>query len=202
MGLGALAYQEGRSFLCGKLGQKVLDEKITIVDDGLDPTGLPTPFDGEGTPKRRVVLFERGVARNVVYDVRTAAKEGRTSTGHGSPAPNPSGPMPGNMLMEPGGSSVEEMIRSTKRGLLVTRFHYTNVAERSKATITGMTRDGTFLVENGAVAGPVRNLRFTESCLRALSAVEFVGRERRRIGTTVVPALKLRSFRFTGATEF
>jgi len=202
LGLGALAYQEGRSFLCGRLGDKMLGEKITIVDDALDPAGMPEAFDGEGTPKTRVVLFEKGVARNIVYDVKTAARDGVSSTGHGYPAPNTHGPFPGNMLVEPGDASVEDMIASTKKGLLVTRFHYTNVAEPSKAVITGMTRDGTFLVEDGRIVGAVRNLRFTESCVDALADVEMVGRERRRVGSNVVPALKLASFRFTGSTEF
>jgi len=202
MGLGALAYQEGRSFLCGRLGEKLLDEKITIVDDALDPAGMPDPFDGEGTPKKRLVLFENGVAKSVAYDVKTAAKDGVESTGHGYPAPNPYGPFPDNMLVAAGDASLEDMIASTEKGLLVTRFHYTNVAEPSKAVITGMTRDGTFLVEGGKIVGAVRNLRFTESCVDALASVEMVGRERRRVGSNVVPALKLSSFRFTGSTEF
>ena len=202
MGLGALAYQEGRSFLCGRLGEKVLDERITVIDDGLDPAGIPEPFDGEGTPKRPIVLFEKGVARNIVYDVKTAAKDGVKSTGHGYPAPNPMGPFPGNMLIEAGDAAVDDMIASTKRGLLVTRFHYTNVAEPSKAVITGMTRDGTFLIEDGKVTKAVRNLRFTESCVKALSRVELIGRDRRRVGSNVVPAMKLSAFRFTGTTEF
>ncbi len=202
MGLGALSYQEGRSFLCGRLGEKILDDKVTIVDDALDPAGMPEAFDGEGVPKSPLVLFEGGVAKNIAYDLRTAAREGRQSTGHGYPAPNPMGPFPDNMFLEAGDASLEDMIASTEKGLFVTRFHYTNVAEPSNAVITGMTRDGTFLIEDGKITGAVRNLRFTESCVRALSDVQMIGSERRRVGSNVVPALKLGSFRFTGTTEF
>ena len=127
-----------------------------------------------------------------------------TSTGHGLPAPNPYGPFPLNMIMEPGTSTREELIGGLDRGLLVTRFHYTNPVHPKLAVVTGMTRDGTFLVEGGKIVGPVRNLRFTMSYLDALANVEAVSRERRCIrgflGGSVVPSLRLSSFSFTGAT--
>jgi PmbA protein len=208
VGLGALAVQEERSFMCGRFGQQIVGSAISLWDDGLDPRGLPLPFDFEGVPKRRVPLIENGVAMNVVYDSYTAGKEGKASTGHGLPAPNTFGPIPVNMFMAPGQATLEEMIASTERGILVTRFWYTRPVHPKLAIITGMTRDGTFLIEKGEVACPLKNLRFTQSYLDALSSVEMVGRTTRLIRSDFelngnhVPALKLGEFEFTGVTEF
>ncbi len=208
VGLGALAVQEERSFMCDRFGEQIVGSAISLWDDGLDPRGLPLPFDFEGVPKRRVSLIENGIAMNVVYDSYTAGKEGKMSTGHGLPAPNTFGPIPINMFMAPGEATLEEMIASTERGILVTRFWYTRPVHPKLAIITGMTRDGTFLIEKGEVAYPVKNLRFTQSYLDALSSVEMVGRTTRLIRSDFelngnhVPALKLGEFEFTGVTEF
>lgn len=208
VGLGALAVQEGRSFMCDRFGEQIVGSAISLWDDGLDPTGLPLPFDFEGVTKRRVSLIENGVAMNVVYDSYTAGKEGKASTGHGLPAPNTFGPIPVNMFMAPGQASLEEMITSTEQGILVTRFWYTRPVHPKLAIITGMTRDGTFLVEKGEVTYPVKNLRFTQSYLDALSSVEMVGRTTKLVHSGFelngnhVPALKLGDFEFTGVTEF
>lgn len=200
----ARAYQEGRSPLCGRLGERLVSESINLWDDGLDPAGLPLPFDFEGVPKRRVELFSGGVAKGIVYDSLTAGKDGRESTGHATPAGW--GPMPQNVFLGTGDATVEDMIASTRRGLWITRFHYTNPVHPVKTIITGMTRDGTFLVENGRVVGPVKNLRFTQSILGALDTVEAIGRRAvlsaGRAGGLCVPALKLGKFAFTGVTEF
>jgi predicted Zn-dependent protease len=162
-------------------------------------------FDYEGVRKQRVTLVEGGVCRDVVYDAQTAARAGRTSTGHGLPAPNPYGPFPINMLMAAGDTPRDELIAGLDRGLLVTRFHYTNPVHPKLAIVTGMTRDGTFLVEGGKIVGPVRNLRFTQSYLDALARVTAVGRERRTLrgflGGSVVPALRIDAWTFTGTTE-
>ena len=162
-------------------------------------------FDYEGVRKQRVPLVEAGVCREVVYDSQTAARAGRASTGHGLPAPNPWGPFPLNAVMSPGDVSREELIGGLDRGLLVTRFHYTNVVHPKLAIVTGMTRDGTFLVEGGRIVGPVRNLRYTQSYLDALAGVSAVSRERKAIrgmlGAAVVPALRIDGWTFTGVTE-
>ncbi len=208
MGFSAQAVQEGRSFMGGRLGEQLVGTNISLWDDGLDPTGLPMPFDFEGVPKRRVDFFERGVARAVVYDTLTASKEpGQSSTGHAMPAGFTWGPQPTNLFLAPGAASKEEMLRSTERGLWVTRFHYTNVVHPLKTILTGMTRDGTFLIEGGEIARPVKNLRFTQSVLEALNDVAAIGRESlllagERFGATRAPALKIGRFRFSGATEF
>lgn len=202
MGLGALAVQEGRSFMSGKFGEKITGGNITIWDDGFDPKGLPRPFDPEGVPKQRVDMIVNGVANAVVYDSYTAHKEKKESTGHATSAMGTYGPMPVNMFMQSGDSSVDEMIAATKRGILVTRFHYTNEIHPIQTLITGMTRDGTFLIEDGRITKPLKNLRFTDSILERLSNVDMISKETKRQMIGVVPAIRAHGFRFTGATEF
>jgi PmbA protein len=212
LGFHALAVQEGRSFFSNRFGEKMVNEKVTIYDDGLDPEGLKVPFDFEGIPKKRVAFFDRGVAKEVTYDSFTAGREGKNSTGHGLIAPNTAGPIPINLFMKEGESSLEEMIKSVRKGIYVTRFHYTNVVEPMKAVITGMTRDGTFLIEEGEIKRPIKNLRFTESILRALSQVTAISKNRRIcsegtvysrrfITGTVVPAVKIDGFNFSGVSS-
>ena len=202
LGFSALAVQEDRSFF--EPGKRVASPLVTITDDGRDTAGLPMGFDAEGVPKQRISLLDQGVCCEVVYDAQTAARDGRHSTGHGLTAPNPYGPFPTNMVMAGGDATFEELVGGLDRGLLVTRFHYTNPVHGKRVIITGMTRDGTFLVEGGKVVGPVRNLRFTMSYLDALANVEAVSSERRCIrgflGGSVVPSVRLSSFSFTGAT--
>jgi PmbA protein len=203
LGFSALAVQEERSFV--EIGKRVGTDLVTIRDDGHDPAALPMAFDYEGVAKQRVDLIDRGVCRGVVHDSQTAARAGVSSTGHGLPAPNPYGPFPMNMVMEPGFTSREELIGGMERGLLVTRFHYTNPVHPKLAIVTGMTRDGTFLVEGGRIVGPVRNLRYTQSYLEALDRTVAVGRDRRLLrgflGGVAVPAMRIESWTFTGATE-
>lgn len=203
LGFSALAVQEGRSFV--EPGRRIGSELVTIVDDGQDPSGLPMAFDYEGVAKERVTLVDRGICRDVVYDAQTAARDGRRSTGHGLPAPNSYGPFPLNMVMTKGEATRDELIAGMGRGLLVTRFHYTNPVHPKLAIITGMTRDGTFLVEDGRIVAPVRNLRFTQSYLDALAGVSAVGRELRTLrgflGGVVVPMVRIEGWTFTGTTE-
>jgi predicted Zn-dependent protease len=202
-GFSALAVQEERSFF--EPGRRIGSDLVTMVDDGFDPAGLPASFDYEGVAKQRVSLLEGGVCREVVYDSQTAARAGRASTGHGLPAPNPYGPFPLNAVMAAGSTPREELIGGLDRGLLITRFHYTNVVHPKLAIITGMTRDGTFLVEGGRIVGPVRNLRYTQSYLDALAGVSAVSSSRKTIrgflGAAVVPALRIDGWTFTGVTE-
>lgn len=203
LGFSALAVQEERSFF--EEGKRIGSDLVTIRDDPTDPAGTPASFDYEGVEKKPLTLVEKGVCREVVYDAQTASVAGRRSTGHGLPAPNVYGPFPLNQFMDAGDASREELVEGLDRGLLVTRFHYTNPVHPKLAMVTGMTRDGLFLVEGGKVKGPVRNLRFTQSYLQALAGVEAVGRERRLLrgflGSAVVPAVRISSFTFTGATE-
>ena len=203
LGFSALAVQEERSFV--EIGKRIGSDLVSIVDDGHDPAGLPMGFDYEGVAKQRVTLLEAGVCRGVVYDAQTAARDSVASTGHGLPAPNPYGPFPLNQVMAPGTASRDELIGGLERGLLVTRFHYTNPVHPKLAIVTGMTRDGTFLVEGGRILGPVKNLRFTQSYLEAIAGTVAVARERKTLkgflGGVVVPAVRLESWSFTGTTE-
>jgi len=208
LGFGALAVQEGRSFMCGHLGEQITGSNISIWDDGLDTRGLALPFDFEGMPKQRVKLIEKGFAKGVVYDTFTAGREkGKTSTGHSLPAPNSLGPIPVNIFMAPGQSTKEEMLASTKRGIWVTRFHYTNPLHPIKTTLTGMTRDGTFLIEDGKITRPLKNLRFTQSILEAFAQAEMLSTELKvnkvwGSFSVCAPAAKIHNFTFTGTTEF
>ncbi len=211
LGFHALAVQEGRSFFCNEFGKKLVDSRVTIYDDGLDAEGLQIPFDFEGVPKRRAIFFEEGVVKEVTYDSFTGGREGKDSTGHGLIAPNTEGPVPINLFMKGGESSLEEMVRSVRKGIYVTRFHYTNVVEPMKAVLTGMTRDGTFWIEEGEIKRPIKNLRFTESVLRALSRVSAISKDRRTcsegtvysrrfITGVVAPAIKVDGFNFSGVS--
>jgi len=207
MGLSALAVQESRSFMNGHFGERITGENITLWDDGNDPAGMPMPFDFEGVPKEKVMLIEHGVARGVVYDSYTADQEpGAHSTGHALPAPNEWGPFPLNLFLATGESSIEEMVAKTERGILVTRFHYTNVVDPVRTLFTGMTRDGTFLVANGRVVRGLKNLRFTQNILAALAQVDMIGARAKLeggfMGGAMVPALRLHGFNFTGVTQF
>jgi PmbA protein len=206
MGFGGRAIAEGRSPLSGKAGQRVAAEKISIFDDALSPLTIGLPFDFEGTPKRRVDLIREGEFIGGVHDRRSAKMAGTESTGHGLPPPNPEGAFPLNLFLDTGDATLDDMIGSTERGLLVTRFHYSNVVNPMDTTITGMTRDGTWLIEGGRVKHPVKNLRFTQSILEALSNVEMVGRDSQIAGefffaASRVPALKVRGFNFSGKSD-
>jgi predicted Zn-dependent protease len=206
LSFGAQAFQEKRSFMAGRLGERVMGENISIWDDALSPEGVPSPFDFEGVPKRRVTFIEDGVAREVVWDSYTAGKEGRESTGHALPAGNTFGPVPSNMFLATGDASIDDMIASTKRGVFVSRFWYTRPVHPLNVVVTGMTRDGTFLIEDGKITAPVRNLRFTQSYLEAMNNVEAIGKTSMRckaiIGVSRVPAIKVRGWTFTGVSEY
>lgn len=202
---------EGRSWMNGHQGEQAMNPLVSIWDDGLDPGGLPLPFDYEGVPKRRVEIVSQGVVQGPVFDRRTASRAGTQTTGHAlSPdVPNfmrGAGPLAQNLFLSSGKSSLEEMIASTPRGLYITRFWYTRLVHPRDCVVTGMTRDGVFWIENGEIAYPVKNLRFTQSYVQALAEVEAVGRETRLLKTEYgsrairVPALKIGGFNFTGMT--
>ena len=211
--LNALALLEGRSYLSGRLGEALFDESFTVRDEGLDPLCYPKAFDMEGVPKQPVLIVEDGVARDVVWDRRTAkqAGDGHVSTGHGlAPPAQAFGPIPFNLSMAGGdAASVDELAERVGDGIYVTRLHYLGVVDPREGIITGMTRDGTFRVEGGTVTTPVVNLRFTTS-FPALAAgllgltkdVTLVNRsdfydERYPFGT-LVPAVATDAFTIVG----
>ncbi|MBN1901259.1 TldD/PmbA family protein [Candidatus Sumerlaeota bacterium] len=205
IGFGAKAFLEKRSFMTKLMGKKIVSEKITIYDDGRDPEGVPIYFDYEGVLRKKVYFIEKGVAKGVVHDTKTAAQAGVKSTGHALPHPNHYGPYAMNLFMKRGNVPERELIAPVERGLYVTKFHYMNVVEPMTTVMTGMTKDGTFLIEKGKIVSPVRNMRFTQNMLEALKNVEAVGRERRCKGDFAVvttPAVRMKRFRFTGVSEF
>jgi len=206
LGFGGRAIAEGRSCFSDRIGEKLMSEQVTIYDDALSPLTLGLPFDFEGTPKRRVDLVREGVPLGGVHDRRSAKQAGTESTGHALPPPNPEGAFPLNLFLEPGRADLTDMLNATTNGLHVSRFHYSNVVHPKDAIITGMTRDGTWLVEDGEVKHPVKNFRFTQSIIEALRDVELVGMQTELaseffFAASRVPALKISSFQFTGRSD-
>jgi predicted Zn-dependent protease len=202
-GMGAQAVQEGRSWMNDIIGDQAMSPSVTIWDDGSASHGWPVPFDAEGMPRRRVDIITKGVVNTPVHNSYTAGKEGTVSTGH--QAYFTGGPIASNLFMQEGGSSLDELTGSTKQGIYITRFFYTRLAHSKGCVMTGMTRDGTFMIENGQITHPVKDLRFTQSYVEALAGVEHIGSESKLVLNEVgfatrVPALKLSSFNFTGVT--
>ena len=204
VGFSAKAVYEGRSFLSGHVGEALMAAGVSIADDALAAHAMGLVFDYEGMPKSRVALIDAGIGREAVTDSYWAARTGRPNTGHALPAPNSFGPMPMNLEMEGGDATLGELIGSVKRGVYVTRFHYVNVEDPISVLLTGMTRDGTFLIEDGHLARPLKNLRFTQSAVQALATCEGITADRRFVGTedsaVLAPGILVREFTFTGQT--
>ena len=220
-----VAILDQRSFLNDRIGTQLFGENINIRDDAAHPLQAGSPFDGEGMRRQRVQLVENGVVKRVVYARGTAQKMKNSeyaakvgpieATGHGFPLPNEMGEMPMNIVFgvpekvsgtPEKSQSVQEMIASTERGVLVTRLWYIREVDPYEKIVTGMTRDGTFLVENGKVRCGLRNFRFNQSLISMLSNVEAMSVPVRACGEEsfdmVVPAMKVREFNFTEATKF
>jgi PmbA protein len=207
-GMGALAFQEERSWLNGRIDKQILSPQITIMDDALDPAGIPVPFDYEGQPTTRVAIVDAGVCRGPVYDSYTAGRQtGAHSTGHATQpsATERTGPLATHLFLRPGTSNLEEMMGSTRHGLYITRFWYTRTVHPRDVVVTGMTRDGTFVVRDGAIVGAAKSMRFTQSYLNALAGTAAVGNSCRTLavdGAVIrVPAVKLERFNFTSSTR-
>lgn len=213
-----MAILDQRSFLTGRIGTKLFGENVTIWDDVSHPLQAGSPFDGEGMQRHKLAVVEKGVVKRVVYARATAERMKRSeycsqagpieATGHGFALPNEMGEMPLNIVFAPVSDpkTVEQMIASTERGVLVTRLWYIREVDPYEKILTGMTRDGTFLVENGKVQAGVRNFRFNESLIHMLSNVEAMSVPVRSCGEEsfdmVVPAMKVREFNFTEVTKF
>ena len=215
---GGLAILDQRSFLNNRVGTKLFGDNIDIWDDVGHPLQSGAPFDGEGARRQRVQLVDKGMVKRLVYARGTAEKMKQSeykdkvgpieSTGHGFPLPNEMGEAPMNIVFGGPGESrtLDQMIDSTERGVLVTRLWYIREVDPYEKILTGMTRDGTFYVEDGKVRHGVRNFRFNESLLHMLSNVEEMGTPVRASGEEsfdmVVPAMKVREFNFTEVTKF
>ena len=210
LGLSAKANQEGYSFIGDKLGSKVFDGKLSIVDNGRDLSTLNSvPYDGDGIPKKALTLVDKGVAVNLCYDNYHALKEGKESTGHallkfGRGFWYRGVPLPVNQIVETGDVSIEEMIEGTKKGVLITRLHYVNPIRRDLAIISGMTRDGTWYIENGEIKHSLKMMRFTDSVTRVMGAIDALGNQStvEKLYFATAPAIKSSNFKFTGHSEF
>ena len=200
-GFNALAVDEGRSYLVGEMGKKITGESISLVSDAYHPLHQGKPYDGEGIPTKRVELIRNGVATRLVYDRLTASKHNVEPTGHGMGGRNSYGAFPGDLVMDGGDATLEEMIESTEKGVLVTHFHYQNLVDPMQVIVTGMTRDGTFWIENGKIQHGLKNLRFNQKILEMLSNVEMMSEPVLASGM-VIPAMKINQFNFSSGTEF
>ena len=202
----ATAIRDGRSFLNDRIGKRIFGENITVYDDAWHALQSGAPFDGEGVPRKRLTMVENGVVRDIAYCRQAAAQAGVEPTGHGFPLPNEYGEAPANIVIAGGDSSVDQMVASTERGILVTRLWYIREVDPYEKIFTGMTRDGTFLVEDGKVTAGVRNFRFNQGLMEMLSNVESLSPSVRASGEEtfdmVVPAMKIREFNFTEVTRF
>jgi predicted Zn-dependent protease len=207
-GFSADAYQDGESFVKYSLNKRVFDSKLNIVDDARNPqTFFSFPVDGEGLPKKAMKLINKGMVseKSICYNSFTAGKEGKNSTGH---ARTPMGgwygeePVPMNMIMDAGDATMEEAITDTKHGIFVNTVHYVNPAEPTKMVLTGLTRDGTFLIENGELSKPIVNMRFTDSMLSAFKDIPIIGKKVETFRMDSVPMLKLRRLRFVGISAY
>ena len=216
---GGTALLEQRSFLNNRIGTRLFGENITIHDDVYHPLQSGASFDGEGVGRQSVTLVDKGIVRSLVYSRSTARRIqnselavqlGKTgATGHGFPLPNEIGDAPMNIVVEGGNEkakSINEMISSTERGILVTRLWYIREVDPYEKILTGMTRDGTFLIQNGKLHGGVRNFRFNQSLIDMLQNVEMLSNSVRASGEEsfdmVVPAMKVNNFNFTEVTKF
>jgi predicted Zn-dependent protease len=201
--MAARAADEGRSFFSRpgggtRIGERLLDERVTLYTDPNDPMLFTAPFNAEGLPNRRMVWFDRGALQSLVYDRFWAQRQGQQPSGFVS-----------GFMMQGGDATLEQMIESTERGLLVTRLWYMRPVDARTILYTGLTRDGTFLVEDGRITRPVRNLRWNESPINILNNIEMMGHTERVLPSeagspgpsVIVPSLKVRDFNFTSVSD-
>jgi predicted Zn-dependent protease len=201
--MAARAADEGRSFFSRpgggtRIGDRLLDERVTLYSDPTDPMLFTAPFNDEGLPNRRMVWFDRGTLQNLTLDRYWAQRAGTQPTG-----------FPSGFMMQGGDATVEQMIADTEDGLLVTRFWYMRPVDQRTILYTGLTRDGTFRIENGRVTRPVQNLRWNESPINILNNIETIGRPERVLAgeagavgpAVIVPPLKVANFNFTSVSD-
>ncbi|MFB0509513.1 MAG: TldD/PmbA family protein [bacterium] len=203
--LGARAFDEKRSVISKKMGKKLTGKNITLVDDVFHPKSIGLTFDFEGVNKKKVMLIQNGIGKNVVFDSFYAQKLGKKNTGHALPQPNAMGPFPMNLVLKPGKVPREKLINDIDKGILITRFWYTRMVDPDKTLVTGMTRDGTFLIENGKIFKGLKNMRFSINLYETFESVRMIAKETVLCGeyiTNVVPALVIDNFNFASKTQY
>lgn len=205
-GFSAQAFIEKKSFVSETLGKKLFPDFVNISDNAIDGKSASMPFDFEGYPKQKVELVSNGIVKNIVTDRKTSKILKLPNTGHSLIQPNSTGPLPLNIEMKTGKDSLENMIKNSERAILVTQFHYTNCLKPKNVEMTGMTRNGTFLIENGKIKKAIKNLRFTQSAVEAFKNIESIGNTAKNFNEYIMksscPALKIKNFNFTSETEF
>jgi len=177
MGFGVKTFYQKRSFMAGKIGQKIAGDNFSVYEDPFDSSFNTQPFDYEGVAKQKVTLIENGIARGVVSNSYYANLLGEKSTGHALPPNNTYGPYPKNMVVSPGDSSIDDMIKATQKGILITHFWYLNFLNPMKTMVTGTTRDGTFMIDNGQISSPIKNMRTNQSILDAFSGITAISKD-------------------------
>lgn len=204
----AHSVEDGMSVIAARAGQPIAGPNVTLRDDCRDPAGLPFPFDFEGRDRAPVDFIRGGTAAATVNDTLSARRLKQAPTGHAG-LPGGEGAQPLHFYLDAGTAEESEMIAAIERGIYVTKFHYVNgYLDPHRAVMTGLTRDGAFLIENGRLAQGIENLRFTESLLGALSRVRMISRARDTLsawwsplGAYTMPALLIDDFTFTGAAS-
>lgn len=200
------SYNDKLSCFLGKLGTQMFGKNISIRDDVYHPSQSGAPFDGEGQLRQAVDLVKDGVVQSLVYGRRSAHKSGVEPTGHGLAEPNTDGEVASNIIVCGGNRSLEDIIARTERAILLTRVWYVREVDQTSKIVTGMTRDGTFLVENGSLVRAVKNLRFNQSLIEMLNHVVELGPSERTAGEegapNVMPAMKVEQFNFASTTTF
>ncbi|HEX6286899.1 MAG TPA: metallopeptidase TldD-related protein [Acidimicrobiia bacterium] len=205
-GFGGQSYVDGQSFV--ELGERQFDESFHLIDDPLDSRVVSLPFDADGTPKRTLPLVEAGVSKAIAHDRRTALRAGAESTGHAIPV-SYFGPFPTSVVVGAGTSSAQDLIGDVERGVYVSTFNYCRILDPRSQVVTGLTRNGTFLVESGEITRPLSNLRFTQSFLNALGegSILGIGNDQRYAdsefgpGLVIAPSMSLAAWRFTGGAQ-
>ncbi|MGB2782742.1 MAG: TldD/PmbA family protein [Atribacterota bacterium] len=198
---------EGQSFISNNRGKKLFPETVSISDDPFEKLTIPIPCDFAGWPREKVCLVKDGVIVDGVYDHNTALKYNKKCTANTLPPEHSSfGALPFNTVMKEGDNTIEEMISSTKKGVYISRLHYVNILNPMSIQLTGMTRDGTFLIEDGKLVRAIKNMRFNTSVVDMLKAVDMISKERQTkpgfIGSTVAPYLRTNNFTFSSKTSF
>ena len=183
-----------------KVGEKIADERVTLYSDPSDPDLLAAPFDGEGFPLKRRVWIENGILKNLTYSRYWAQKQGKEPTGGGGGGFGGGG-FPGGLKMVGGTKSLDDLIAGTQRGILVTHFFYIRSLDNRTVMLTGLTRDGTFLIENGKVTRSLKNFRWNESPLFMLNKIEEIGRAEPTSAGQVMPSLRVKDFNFTSLSD-
>ena len=200
-GMSGQSFLDGNAWTSGRKGKAVMGKNFHLSDDPFDPRAPSRPFDGEGVPTKALELVKGGVLNAIPWDRKAARRAGVASTGHGAVQPSDWSGGPGAMVVAGGEASVEDLIRSTKKGILVTQLWYNRLVEPKDVVVTGMTRNGTFLIRDGELVKGVKNLRYNQSVLAAFRNIAALGRPE-RAGGMIVPAMKIDGFRFSSVTRF